>query len=111
MLLATVPLAVLAYAFEGPFDGDGSRSLWLVALFVGPLATAFCFCAVNAASMWLSSTSMSTAMLGVPLVGLLMSVAWLGERLTAGLLLGVLAIVAGIGLISWPGASRKARSA
>lgn len=107
MLLATIPLAVLAHLFEGPFDGDGSRSLWLVALFVGPLATAFCFCAVNAASMWLSSTSMSTAMLGVPLVGLLMLVLWLGERLTPGLLLGVLAIVAGIALISWPARARR----
>lgn len=107
MLLATVPLAVLAYLFEGPFDGDNSRTLWQVALFVGPLATAFCFCAVNAASMWLSSTSMSSAMLGVPLVGLLMSVLWLGERLSLGLLLGALAIVVGIGLISWPAASRR----
>jgi drug/metabolite transporter (DMT)-like permease len=105
MLLATVPLCVLAYVFEGPFDGDNSRTLWQVVLFVGPLATAFCFCAVNAASMWLSSTSMSTAMLGVPLVGLLMSAVWLGERLTVGLVLGVLAIVMGIGLISWPSVS------
>ncbi|MGC4011303.1 MAG: DMT family transporter [Pseudomonas sp.] len=107
MLLAAIPLTLLAYVVEGPFDGDNSRTLWQVVLFVGPLATAFCFCAVNAASMWLSSTSMSTAMLGVPLVGLLMSVIWLGERLTIGLVVGVLAIVVGIGLISWPAARAR----
>lgn len=100
MLLATVPLLGIAWFFEGPFNGDGSRELWLVALFVGPLATAFCFCAVNAASMWLSSTSMSTAMLGVPVVGLLMSFVFLGEALTADLLFGVVAILGGIALIS-----------
>ncbi|MGE8362774.1 DMT family transporter [Pseudomonas sp.] len=110
MLLATVPLLALAGYFEGPFNGDGSRSLWLIALFVGPLATAFCFCAVNAASMWLSSTSMSTAMLGVPVVGLLMSSAFLGETLTADLIIGVLAIVGGIALISWSGRKRAANA-
>jgi drug/metabolite transporter (DMT)-like permease len=96
MLLATLPLTALAQWIEGPFSGDGSTTLWSVLLFVGPLATAFCFCAVNAASMWLSSTSMSSAMLGVPVVGLLMSVFFLGESLTPGLVMGILCIVGGI---------------
>ncbi|WNW09935.1 DMT family transporter [Pseudomonas sp. DTU_2021_1001937_2_SI_NGA_ILE_001] len=100
MLTATVPLLGLAYALEGPFTGDGSATLWQIMLFMGPLATAFCFCAVNAASMWLSSTSMSTAMLGVPVVGLLMSVAFMGEQLTWPLLAGVLAILAGIVVVT-----------
>jgi drug/metabolite transporter (DMT)-like permease len=96
MSFASVPLLIIARTFEGPFTGDASRSLWEVILFVGPLATAFCFCAVNAASMWLSTTSMASAMLGVPIVGLVMSVMFLGEQLTVSLMAGVLAIIGGI---------------
>lgn len=100
MLTATLPLLVLAHAVEGPFTGDGSMELWQILLFMGPLATAFCFCAVNAASMWLSSTSMSTAMLGVPVVGLLMSVLFMGEQLTLPLIAGVMAILGGIVIVT-----------
>lgn len=67
---------------------------------VGPLATAFCFCAVNAASMWLSTASMSSAMLGVPVVGMIMAVIFLGESLSLTLVTGVLAIVGGILLVT-----------
>ncbi|RMQ40842.1 hypothetical protein ALQ04_00943 [Pseudomonas cichorii] len=100
MLVATVPLIALAYFIEGPFTGDGSRTLWEIMIFMGPLATAFCFCAVNAASMWLSSTSMSTAMLGVPVVGLLMSVIFMGEQLTLPLIAGIMAIIGGILIVT-----------
>lgn len=100
MLTATVPLLALAHMMEGPFTGDGSMALWQILLFMGPLATAFCFCAVNAASMWLSSTSMSTAMLGVPVVGLLMSVLFMGEQLTLPLIAGVMAILGGIVIVT-----------
>lgn len=67
---------------------------------VGPLATAFCFYAVNAASMWLSTASMSSAMLGVPVVGMIMAVIFLGESLSLTLVTGVLAIVGGILLVT-----------
>lgn len=107
MLLATVPLLALAYAVEGPFTGDGSWALWEIVLYVGPVATAFCFCAVNAASMHLSATRMSTAMLGVPLIGLLASTWFLGESLSPSLVLGGLGIVGGIAVVSL-GARRAA---
>ncbi len=104
MLTATVPLVGLAYGVEGPFTGDGSWTLWQIMLFMGPLATAFCFCAVNAASQWLTSTRMSTAMLGVPVVGLLMSVLFMGEPLTGALIVGLMAILGGILIVTvkWP---------
>ncbi|WP_256659664.1 DMT family transporter [Pseudomonas sp. LS-2] len=110
MCIAAVPLLVLAHMIEGPFTGDGSRSFWEIILFVGPLATAFCFCAVNAASMWLSTTSMSSAMLGVPIVGLLVSVITLGEHMTISLTIGVVAIAGGILFVSM-GARKKTASA
>ncbi|KAF1018919.1 MAG: putative cystine transporter YijE [Paracidovorax wautersii] len=108
MLVATVPLLALAYGVEGPFTGDGSRALWEIVLFVGPLATAFCFCAVNAASMSLSATSMATAMLGVPLIGLAAATLFLGEALSLPLVAGGLCIVGGILVVSL-GARSRAR--
>lgn len=107
MLTASIPLVALAYAVEGPFTGDGSLALWEIVLFVGPVATAFCFCAVNAASMSLSATSMSTAMLGVPLIGLIASTVFLGESLGLSLVLGGLCIVGGILVVSMGGVRVK----
>lgn len=100
MLIATLPLIALAWGVEGPYTGDNSPTLWNIALFVGPLATAFCFCAVNAASQWLSSTSMASSMLGVPLVGLFFSIVFLGEPLTPSLAIGVIAIITGMLIVT-----------
>jgi drug/metabolite transporter (DMT)-like permease len=96
MLLAGVALALIAYFEEGPSPGDGSVTFWATISFVGPIATAFCFCAVNAASTWLPATGMSIAMLGVPLTGVAISTITLGEALTPDLVGGCAAIVAGI---------------
>jgi len=108
MLLATLPLIGIARWVEGPYSGDGSGTFWAVAMFVGPLATAFCFCAVNAASRRFTSTQMSSAMLGVPLVGLLMSVVFLGEHLSLGLALGVVTIISGMLIVTCKSRSNAA---
>ncbi|MEP3348414.1 MAG: DMT family transporter [Marinomonas sp.] len=96
MLTATVPLIFLAYWIEGPFTGDGSADFWAICLYLGPLATAFCFCAVNGASRKLSGTFVSTSMLGVPVTGLLLSNFFLNEALTVPLIAGTLLICSGI---------------
>lgn len=70
MLLAALGLSLAGQIWEGPFSGDGSAGFWMALAFVGPVATAFCFVAVNAASARLPATTMSMAMLGVPLTGL-----------------------------------------
>jgi drug/metabolite transporter (DMT)-like permease len=99
MLTATVPLIFIAYWIEGPFTGDGSASFWKICLYLGPLATAFCFCAVNGASRLLSGTFISTSMLGVPVTGLLFSSFFLNEPLTLPLITGTLFICGGIFLV------------
>lgn len=96
MLAATAVLVPLAWITEGNFTGDNTITFYETTLFVGPVATAFCFVAVNAASSWLPATTMSTAMLGVPVTGVVLSVLFLGENLTLALGIGSLAIVAGI---------------
>lgn len=110
MLLAAGLLAIGAEYSEGPLTLHGSMSLWAILLFVGPLATAFCFCAVNAASTWMPAGTMSTAMLGVPVTGVAVSVAFFGEPLTIGLAAGSLAILAGIGVTTLAGASSPSSS-
>ena len=96
MLLAGGALAVIAFIEEGAIPGDGTPMFWATIGFVGPVATAFCFCAVNAASTWLPATGMSLAMLGVPLTGVAISTLTLGEKMTPDLIGGCAAIVAGI---------------
>ncbi|CAO4178540.1 EamA domain-containing protein [Methylorubrum aminovorans] len=96
MLLAATVLVPLAYAAEGPFTGDGTGVFWACLGFVGPVATAFCFCAVNAASAQLPANATSTLMLAVPVTGLALSTATLSETLSLDLILGALAIVLGI---------------
>lgn len=96
MLLAGMILALAALITEGPLPGDGTLVFWSSVGFVGPVATAFCFCAVNAASTWLPATGMSLAMLGVPLTGVAISAVTLGEQLTPDLIGGCVAIALGI---------------
>jgi drug/metabolite transporter (DMT)-like permease len=96
MLMATVVLIPMAWAIEGNFTADNTITFFETTLFVGPVATAFCFVAVNAASSWLPATTMSTAMLGVPVTGVVLSILFLGESLSMALGVGSLAIVAGI---------------
>ncbi|MBP0495119.1 DMT family transporter [Pararoseomonas indoligenes] len=96
MLLAATGLALAGQIWEGPFTGDGSTGFWEALAFVGPVATAFCFVAVNAASTRLPATTMSMAMLGVPLAGLALSVAVLGERVDAALAIGTACIAGGM---------------
>ncbi|WP_313198816.1 DMT family transporter [Rhizobium sp.] len=102
MLLATIVLVPLAWIIEGGFSADDTITFFASTVFVGPVATAFCFVAVNAASSWLPATTMSTAMLGVPVTGVLLSLLLLGEPLTAPLAAGTSAIVIGIMLKAIP---------
>jgi drug/metabolite transporter (DMT)-like permease len=96
MLLAAIGLTLAGRIWEGTFTGDGSAAFWEALAFVGPVATAFCFVTVNAASTRLPATTMSMAMLGVPLAGLALSVVALGERVDAGLAIGTACIAGGM---------------
>ncbi|SPL62419.1 DMT family transporter [Ochrobactrum soli] len=102
MVASTVVLIPLAWIVEGNFTADNTITFFETTLFVGPIATAFCFVAVNTASSWLPATTMSTAMLGVPVTGVALSILFLGESLTSTLAIGTLAIIAGIILNTIP---------
>ncbi|MGE7155073.1 DMT family transporter [Methylorubrum rhodesianum] len=102
MLLAAAVLLPLARATEGPFTGDGTVTFWACLIFVGPLATAFGFCAVNAASRQVPASRMSTLMLAVPVTGLAIATVTLHEMPEPDLVLGALAIILGIAASAVP---------
>lgn len=102
MLLAAAVLLPLALAVEEPFTGDGTATFWACLIFVGPIATAFGFCAVNAASRLVPASLMSTLMLAVPVTGLAIATVTLHETPGPDLIIGALAIVLGIAASAVP---------
>jgi drug/metabolite transporter (DMT)-like permease len=100
MLLAAVPLLPAAWLLEGPIPGDNGPTFWATTLYIGGIATAFCYWAVVAANRRLSATTTSNAMLGVPVVGLTVSALVTGEALDASLLVGMLMMLVGIAVVA-----------
>ncbi|MGO4763557.1 DMT family transporter [Cupriavidus sp. 2KB_3] len=96
--VATVPLLLLALFRDGTPDLGAMADIWPVILYTGPLATALTFIVVLNVTQSLPPAATSIAMLGVPLLGLLLSaVAW-HERISADLSIGLALI--GLGVIT-----------
>ncbi len=106
MLLASLPLAVLAYATEGsPADIPLRAELLRLLVFIGPVATSACFVISAEYGRRISAFAMSNFTLGVPLIGVLSSVWLLDNRLSPVFLAG-LALVTG-GMILAAAAARR----
>ncbi|HLI11059.1 MAG TPA: DMT family transporter [Alphaproteobacteria bacterium] len=99
MLVAIVPLAILAYAVEGIPHIAWSPAVVGVLVYNGPIATAFAYWASVAVSKTLPAITTSLGLLGVPITGALVSALTLGEPLTLSLLLGLALIVGGVVLM------------
>ncbi|MEX2629864.1 MAG: DMT family transporter [Tistlia sp.] len=100
MLLASALLAAAALPLEGLGWARWSWELGAVLAYNGPLASAFCFWAAVMVARDLPSITTSLGFLGVPLFGVLVSTLWLGEPLSASLLLGLAAILGGLALVN-----------
>lgn len=72
-----------------------------VLIYNGPLATAFCFWAMVSVNRALPAITTSLGTLGVPAVGVLTAVLWLGEPLSWSDGLGLVLIVSGLACVSW----------
>lgn len=99
MMLATIPLACLAFTLEDspsmiPFD---LRLIELL-LFIGPVATSACFVISAEYGRRISTFAMSNFTLGVPVIGIAASVIFLGNRLTPFFVTGLCLIMAGMAL-------------
>lgn len=97
MLLATIPLACFAYALEDSI-GTIPVDLRLIELliFIGPVATSACFVISAEYGRRISVFAMSNFTLGVPVIGIVASVIFLGNRLTSLFLTGLVLIMAGM---------------
>ncbi len=81
----------------------------LILLYNGPVATAFGFWAVLTFTRALPAVTTSLGTLGVPVVGLLLSAATMGEALTATVLGGLVLILSGLALVSLSDRASAAR--
>jgi drug/metabolite transporter (DMT)-like permease len=96
MLIAGIGLAAVAFVWETE-PVDWTPRLALILAYNGPIASAFCFWAFVTVARALSATTTAMASLGVPIVGLATSAAWLGEPLTTDKLAGLALIAAAVG--------------
>jgi len=111
MLVGLLPLMVLTWAAEGPPPPIRlSTGAVILALYSGPLVTAFPFWAAVTIARILPAVTVSMTLLLVPVIGLLSSVLFLHEPLSTTSAAGLLLIVSGVAAISWVSA-RESRVA
>lgn len=102
MLVAAPLVAGLALWLEEPAAIRWSGELVVVLAYNGLVATAFCFWAAITVTRALPAISTSLGFLGVPVTGVMLSAATLGEGLSATLVGGLVLIVAGMTLVNLP---------
>lgn len=107
MAVLIIPLAIIAYAVEGPFHAEWNWQLAWMVVYNGPLATAFAFWASVSLQRALPSSTISLSYLAVPAWGLIASTLWLGEGLPASLILGGVLIFLGVAAIALGDAWRR----
>jgi drug/metabolite transporter (DMT)-like permease len=101
MLIGLIPLFALAWSVEGPPPHVSfSLGTLVLAIYSGPLITAFPFWALVTVSRTLPVVTTSLTLLLVPVIGLLSSVIFLTEQINATLIVGLLLIVSAITAVS-----------
>ena len=101
MLIGLIPLFALAWSVEGPPPHVSfSLGTLVLAIYSGPLITAFPFWALVTVSRTLPAVTTSLTLLLVPVIGLLSSVIFLTEQINATLIVGLLLIVSAVTAVS-----------
>jgi len=101
MLIGLIPPFALAWSVEGPPPHVSfSLGTLVLAIYSGPLITAFPFWALVTVSRTLPAMTTSLTLLLVPVIGLLSSVIFLTEQINATLIVGLLLIVSAITVVS-----------
>jgi drug/metabolite transporter (DMT)-like permease len=109
LLLAVVPLTLLALVLEPGTAVRWELATVLILLYSGPLATAFAFWASQSITRTLGPLAATVGFLGVPVVGLASGALILGEQLTAVDVAGFALVAAGILLVTRPFGRRAGR--
>lgn len=100
MLLGGAIVGTAAALFESADRIVWSWPLAAVLAYNGPIASAFCFWAIVSVSRGLPAVSTALGSLGVPLVGVVSSVWFLGERLSTADIVGLALIALGVARIA-----------
>ncbi len=103
LLVATVPLAILAVLFDNGKSIDWTPQTILVLLYSGPLATAFAYWGSQSVTRSLGPLAATTGFLAVPVVALISGLVLLGEPLTIPDVVGVALILAGVATTTFGG--------
>jgi drug/metabolite transporter (DMT)-like permease len=98
MLVAALPLLVVALVWEGTPDITWSPRFAAVVAYQAVLATGFAAWARQVVVLSLRATTVALVFMAIPLVGLVASVIALGETVTPAAALGVFAIGTGVTL-------------
>jgi drug/metabolite transporter (DMT)-like permease len=111
MLGAAVPLGIAALIWEGsPGQITWTPSLIELLVYIGPIATSACFVISTEHGRRVSTFAMSNITMGVPIIGVLSSALLLHERMSLGLVVGLVLIVAATalaGIVSFFVAARQ----
>ena len=102
LTLAGVLIAIMALIFDPLPRFTGSALEIGVFAYGGIMGTAVAMLAVTTCIRYLPTVVSTVGLLGVPVFALTLSIVFLGEELTTGLVVGMALIVAGIGLVSVP---------
>jgi drug/metabolite transporter (DMT)-like permease len=109
MIVGLLALTVVAWLIEGPPPRVSlSWQFLLLALYSGPVITAFPFWAFVTVARTLPALTTSLTLLLVPVIGLLSSAVFLSEPLTATSVTGLLLIVSAVAAVSLADAKGQA---
>lgn len=109
MLLAAIPLTGCAWAVEGaPHLLAVNDGLLGLLVFIGPVATSACVVISAEHGRRITTFAMSNFTLGVPLIGIVASWLFLGNRITGVFLIGLIFVFAGAVLAPAAGRLRRA---
>jgi len=96
MGLAAVPLLILALAVDGPPQIDWTAELSLIMAYQAVLASGVAFLAQVVVLRNISAVSANLTMMGIPVIGVVSSAAFLGEQVTVAVVLGMMLIMTGV---------------
>ncbi len=100
MLIGLIPLVALAWSVEGPPPHlSFSTGAVILALYSGPLITAFPFWAFLTVAQSLPAITTSLTLLLVPVIGLLSSAVFLFEPMNVTSVVGLMLIVSAIAAV------------
>jgi len=102
LLLATLITLPFAIYGEKSFQVDITVHSTLLVVYAGVFGTAIAMWSVASSIRYLGAVTTSIGLLGGPVVAITTSVLLLGEQLTVSLCGGLILILTGIGLVTWP---------